>query len=51
MEDMLHDLDIIKSAEELGLFLNNSKLEIICHDVKTRETLTRALLVAVVAGW
>ena len=25
VEDVLHDLDIIKAAEELGLFLNNSK--------------------------
>ena len=24
-EDMLHDLDVIKAAEELGLFLNNNK--------------------------
>ena len=24
-EDMLHDLDVIKATEELGLFLNNNK--------------------------
>ena len=50
VEDVLHDLDIIKSAEELGLSLNNSKSEIICHDVTTRETLTRALPGAVVVN-
>ncbi len=31
-EDILHDLDVIKDAEKLGLLLNNSKSEIICHD-------------------
>ena len=31
-EDMLHDLDIIKAAKELGLFFNNNKSEIICND-------------------
>ena len=31
-EDVLHDLDVIKAAEELGLFLNNNKSEIICKD-------------------
>ena len=50
VEDVLHDLDIIKSAEELGLSLNNSKSEIICHDVTTWETLTRALPGAVVVN-
>ena len=31
-EDVLHDLNVIKAAEELGLFLNNNKSEIICND-------------------
>ena len=31
-EDVLHDLNIIKAAEELGLFLNNNKSEIICNN-------------------
>ncbi len=35
-EDILHDLDVIKDAEKLGLFLNNSKSEIICHDHSIR---------------
>ena len=43
VEDVLHDLDIIKAAEELGLSLNNSKSEIICHNATTRETLITAL--------
>ena len=27
LDDILHDLNVIKAAEELGLFLNNSKSE------------------------
>ncbi len=38
-EDILHDLDVIKDAEKLGLFLNNSKSEIICHDHSIRGTI------------
>jgi len=50
VEDVLHDLDIIKAAEELGLSLNNSKSEIICHDATTRETLITALPGALVVS-
>ena len=28
VEDVLHDLEVIKEAEDLGLSLNNSKAEI-----------------------
>ena len=31
-EDILQDLEVIESAEEIGLHLNNGKSEIICHD-------------------
>lgn len=32
LDDILHDLNVIKEAEKLALFLNNSKSEIICVD-------------------
>ena len=42
-EDMLHDLDVIKGAKELGLFFNNNKSEIICNDASVRGTIITAL--------
>lgn len=36
-EDLLHD--IIRSTEDLGLSLNNTKSEIICQDQVTRGTI------------
>ena len=42
-EDILHDLEVIKAAEELGLVLNNSKSEIICSDASGRGTIITAL--------
>ena len=50
VEDVLHDLDIIKAAEELGVSLSNSKSEIICHDATTWETLITALSAALVVS-
>ena len=41
-EDILHDLEVIKAAEELGLVLNNSKSEIICSDASARGTIITA---------
>jgi len=32
VDNVLHDLDIIKEAESLGLTLNTSKYKVICHD-------------------
>ena len=37
--DILHDLEAIMEAENLGLTLNNSKSEIICHDHTTRGSI------------
>ena len=48
MDDVLHDLDVIKEAEDLGLSLNNSKSEIICHDDEARGTIITALPGAIV---
>ena len=50
MEDVLHDLDIIKAAEELGLSLHNSKSENICHDATMQEILITALPGALVVS-
>ena len=36
MDDVLHDLDVIKPAENLGLFFNYSKCEVICHNDAVR---------------
>ena len=38
-EDILHDLEVIREAEEIGLMLNIGKSEIICHDHSTRGTI------------
>ena len=43
VEDVLHDLEIIQAVEELGLFLNNSKSEIICRDDAVRGAIIMAL--------
>ena len=48
VEDVLHDLEVIQAAEELGLFLNSSKSEIVCHADVVRGTLITALPGAVV---
>ena len=37
--DILHDLEVIMEAENLGLTLNNSKSEIICNDNTTRGSI------------
>ena len=36
LENIFHDLNVIKDAQILGLTLNNEKSEIICKDVATR---------------
>ena len=36
LDDILHDIIVIKATEKLGLFLNNSKSEIICVDATVR---------------
>ena len=43
LDDILHDLNVIKETEELGLFLNNSKSEIICLDATVRGTIVTTL--------
>ena len=43
MEDVLHDLKVIQAVEELGLCVNNSKSEIVCHDDVVRGTLITVL--------
>ena len=43
MEDILHDLTIIKNLEKMGLTLNNSKSEIICEDATIRQTIITSL--------
>ena len=37
--DILHDLEVIMEAENLGLTFNNSKSEIICNDNTTRGSI------------
>ena len=36
VNDILHDLSVIKEAEAMDLALNNTKSEIICHDTIAR---------------
>ena len=36
-DDISHDLKVIESFEEIGLFLNNNKSEIVCSDPVTRR--------------
>ena len=43
MEDILHNLSVIKEAEEIGLTLNNTKSEIICNDATVRGILICSL--------
>ena len=43
LDDILHDINVIKATEKLGLFLNNSKSEIICVDATVRGTIITAL--------
>lgn len=41
--DLLHHLGVIKEAEKLGLTLNNSKSEMICHDHTTGGSIITCL--------
>ena len=43
MEDILHDLSVIKEAEEIDLTLNHAKSEIICNNATVRGILTCSL--------
>lgn len=43
VEDALHDLDVIKDAESLGLSLNPVKCEVICHNHMVRGRIVVAL--------
>ena len=43
MEDILHDLSVIKEAEEIDLTLNYAKSEIICNNATVRGILTCSL--------
>ena len=43
IENILHDLNVIKKAKVLGLSLNNEKSEIICKDATVRGTILCAL--------
>ena len=43
VEDVLHDLNVIREADVLGLSLNNSKSEIICEDHVARGLVITAL--------
>ena len=43
MDDVLYDLDVIKAGENLSLFLNCSKCEVICHDATVRGHIASAL--------
>ena len=42
-DEILHDLEVMKTFEEVGLSLNNQKSEIICNDPVTRGTIISAL--------
>ena len=50
MDDVLHDVDVIKSGENLGLFLNCSKCEVICNNDTLRGHIASALLRAMVVN-
>ena len=43
LENIFHDLNVIKEAEILGLTLNNEKSEIICKDAATRGNILCSL--------
>ena len=43
LENIFHDLNVIKEAEILGLTLNNKKSEIICKDAATRGNILCSL--------
>ena len=43
VDDVLHDLNVIKAADNLGLSLNFMKCEIICHNDSVRNNLLVAL--------
>ena len=43
LNDILHDINFIKATEKLGLFLNNSKSELICVDATVSSTVITAL--------
>ena len=38
-DDILLDIQVIQTSEEIGLCLNNSKSEIICHDPIVRGSI------------
>ena len=42
VEDILHDLTIIKNLERINLTLNNSKSEITCEDATIRQMIITA---------
>ena len=50
MESVIHDLNILKAAEDLGLLLNKSKPEIICIDDAGKGIHITALLGAIVVN-
>ena len=39
VEDVLHDLEVVRDLENLGLVLNNRKSEIICKDVSIQDAM------------
>lgn len=43
LDDVLHDLHVIKDARDLGLMLNHAKCELVCRDVTARHHLVVAL--------
>ena len=50
MDDMLHYLDVIKVGENLSLFLNSSKCEVICNDDTVQCHIASALPGAMVVN-
>ena len=50
MDDVLHELDVIKASENLGLFLNCSKCVVICYDDTVRGHIASALPGAMVVN-
>lgn len=43
LDDLIHDLDVMRDAAELGLGLNPGKCEIISHNMNTHSTLLVSL--------
>ena len=42
-EDLIHDIHVMRNAEEQGLSLNTMKCEIVCDDTATCDTLLAEL--------